>query len=317
MDLRLLEIFCYVYREKSFSRAARHLGLTQPTVSAHIKDLEGTVGTPLFNRLGREIEPTDAGHFLYEQARSLPTLKRQVSERMARFLDRIQGELLVGASSVPGEYLLPALITSFQADHAEVRGRLRISDTAATIEALRHGDIQLGMVGGTVDGDDLVFEPFAGDELVLVVPAAPPWDERTEISASDLQGLPLLIREGGSGTRTVLERSLADHGLSLAELRVSTEFDSTTAIKQAIKGGHGVSFISRLAVGPELAVGTLRVVRVRELAAIHRTYYTVVSRRRVLSPLSQAFLSYLDARRERQSRGDRPATRAGSGRRTR
>lgn len=311
MDLRLLEIFCRVYRARSFSRAARELGLTQPTISVHIRDLEDTFGTPLFHRLGRQIEPTEAGGFLYEHGKALVSLKRHVSEQMAQFLNRVEGDLVVGASSVPGEYLLPGMLAGFQVRHPGVRPRLRISDTAATLEDLRQGDIELGVVGTAVADNDLVFAPLAKDTLVLVVPAARPWNRRTEVSLREMVRLPMLLREVGSGTRTVLERALGARGLTLGDCRVAAELHSTTAIKQALKEGHGISFISALAVASERAAGTLRVARVRGLGRIHRTYFTVVRRKRVLSPVVRAFLEYLTGRRDpgagRAARGTRPA----------
>jgi DNA-binding transcriptional LysR family regulator len=310
MDLRLVEIFCHVYRARSFSRAAKELGLTQPTVSAHVKDLEATIGAPLFNRLGREIEPTEAGRVLYEHAKGLLPLKRGLIERMAQFLNRVEGELLVGASSVPGEYLLPGLVSDFQERHPGVRARLRVSDTAATLNDLRRGTIHIGVVGATAQDGDLRFEPFATDGLVLAVAAAAPWTRRREVTLRELRELPLLVREPGSGTRTVLERALAGRRLTLGAFRVAAELDSTTAIKQAIRGGHGVSFVSELTIASELESGTLRAVRVRELGAIGRVFYTVVDRRRELSPLSRAFLAYLHARRARAPRSrSRPPAR--------
>ena len=113
---------------------------------------------------------------------SLLTLKRDVLSTIAQFLDRIEGELVVGASTVPGEYLLPGLLAGSHAAHPAVRARLRISDTAATIEDVRQGEIQLGVVGGTTADDELVFEPFTRDSLVLAVPARPPRTKRAEIS---------------------------------------------------------------------------------------------------------------------------------------
>ena len=178
MDLRLFELFCRVYKERSFSRAARELSLTQPTISTHIKELEDALGTQLFNRAGREIQPTEAGHFLYEHAKSLLTLRRSLIEKMAVFLKRVEGVLTVGASSVPGEYLLPALMTGFHAQHPGVCARLRITDTAETIDDIRHGEVELGVVGGTLPDDDLVFEPLASDTLVLIVPATQEWKNR-------------------------------------------------------------------------------------------------------------------------------------------
>jgi DNA-binding transcriptional LysR family regulator len=293
MDLRLLEIFCRVFKERSFSRAAVELGLTQPTVSVHIKDLEESLGTPLFNRLGREIEPTEAGKFLYEQARPLFALKRNLTEKLTSFLDRVEGLLVVGASSVPGEYLLPRIVTGFHALHPRVRVRLRISDSTKTTEDLRQGDIELGVVGAQVQYDDVAAELFAKDELVLVTPATAAWQKRSEISLRELQELPLVIREAGSGTRVSLERALAARKIKLSDLNVVAELGRTGAIKEAVKQGCGVSFVSRLALTSEIQDGTLRIARVPEFGILARTYDIVLSRRRVLSPVARAFLEYL------------------------
>jgi DNA-binding transcriptional LysR family regulator len=308
MNLRLLEIFCRVYKERSFSRAATELGLTQPTVSVHIKDLEDSLGTPVFNRLGREIEPTEAGRYLYEQARPLVTLKRNLADKMTAFLNRVEGLLVVGASSVPGEFLLPGIMTAFHAEHQGVRVRLRISDTAETIEDLRHGDLEVGVVGATQQDDDLLFESFASDELVLVTPTTEAWRSRSEISLKELQQLALVVREPGSGTRNSLERALARSKTQLGELNVAAELGSNGAIKEAVKHGNCVSFISKLAVTEELESGALRIARVPELGIIARTYHTVFSRRRVLSPISRAFLDYL--RRTAAARPRTPATKS-------
>lgn len=299
MDLRLLEVFCRVYAQQSFSRAAKDLRLTQPTVSAHVKELEESLGTPLFNRLGREIQPTEAGRQLYAHAKELVVLKRNVAEKMSDFLGRVEGVLTVGASSVPGECLLPQLMTGFHAVHPAVRTRLYISDTAATLEQVQHGDIELGVVGARTSDADLQFEPLASDTLVLAVPPTSAWQGRERISLKDLRELPLLVREKGSGTRTALEVALANKGLTLDEMNVAAELGSLGAIKEAVKHGYGVSFISDLAVRSERQASLLRLAEVSGLGTIRRTYYTAVSGRRALSPLTKAFLQYL--RTERQA----------------
>jgi DNA-binding transcriptional LysR family regulator len=295
MDLRLLEVFCLVYKTRSFSRAAAELGLTQPTVSVHIKELETTLGTPLFNRLGH-IEPTAAGTYLYEQARPLFALKRNIAGKMAAFLDRVEGQLTVGASSLPGEHLLPSLMIAFHTEHPSVRVRLRITDSASTLDSLRQGDIELGVIGAVADYDDVVTEPFATDELVLITPAGGAWGRRDEIPLHELRKLPLIIREAGSGTRGSLGRALAAHRAQISELNVVAELGTTGAIKDAVKKGCGVSFVSRLAFSDEIDEGTLRIARVPELGTIQRRYDMVYSARRTLSPTAQAFLGYLRER---------------------
>jgi DNA-binding transcriptional LysR family regulator len=307
MHLRLVEIFCRVYEDRSFSRAAHSLDLTQPTVSVHVRELEDALGTPLFSRLSRGIEPTEAGRYLYEQAQPLLALKEQLRDRMTQFLNRVEGDLRVGASTVPGEYLLPQLVATFQAEHRGVRMHLRIGDSGGTLDDLNRGDVEIAVVGATLQHDDLTFGPFMADTLVLAVPPTDEWKRRATVTLAQLRRLPLLVRETGSGTREVLESALGEHGLSLQSFTIAAELGSTTAIKQAVAQGHGVSFVSALAVATERTAGTLQVVRVPQLGTIARTYYTAVNRRRPLSPLAGAFMSYLDTHREAVRSGRRGA----------
>jgi len=305
MELRLLEIFCRVFEARSFSRAAAELGLAQPTISVHIKDLEQSLGAQLFNRLGREIEPTDAGEYLYAQAMPIFRLKRDLADRMASFLNRIEGELIIGASSVPGECLLPGVITRFLREYPGVRLKLRISDSSRALQQLRQGEVELAVIGATTLRDDLRGELFAADQLVLVSSVTGAWS-RPEICLRELRGLPLIIREEGSGTRVSLDGALAGHGVRLAELHVIAELGRTAAIVEAVRMGCGLSFVSALAVRRELRDGTLRVVRVPELGPIPRTFYSVVNPRRELSPTSRAFRDCLRHAARCYGRADAP-----------
>jgi DNA-binding transcriptional LysR family regulator len=293
MDLRLVEIFCRVYKERSFSRAAGALALTQPTVSAHIKELEESLRTPLFNRLGREIQPTDAGHFLFEHAQSMLTLKRDLSDHMKGFLDRIEGNFTVGASSVPGEFLLPSLVASFHKQHPAVRVRLRVADSAQTIEHLRHSDVAVGVIGAASKDDDITTRRFARDTLVLAVPGTAEWRRRASLTLRELRDVPLFVRATGSATRTALEEALARHKLSMADLTIAAEFGSIGAIKEAIRSGHGASFLSDMTIAPERRSRSMLTVAVPELGTIRRSYYVATSRRHVESPVTRAFLDHL------------------------
>jgi DNA-binding transcriptional LysR family regulator len=206
---------------------------------------------------------------------------------------------------VPGECILPGIVTGFHGRHAGVRACLRISDTADTLEDLRHGDVEIGVVGAAIPDDDLQFEPLAEDALVLVVPATAAWKHRTRLTLRELRELPLIVREAGSGTRAVLERALARRKLTLDDMNVAAELGSLGATKEAVKQGYGVSFISALAVSSERRTGLVQVAELRELGAIPRTYHSVVSRKRALSPLSRAFLQHLRDSRVEGAKGGR------------
>jgi DNA-binding transcriptional LysR family regulator len=293
MDLRLLEIFCCVYEERSFSKAAQRLYLTQPTVSGHIKSLETYFGTPLFDRLSREIKPTRAGELLYEHGRRIVEMKKAMTERMGRFLNRLEGRLHLGASTIPGEYLLPPIVGQFRQAFPEVQVSLRISDTKAIIQDVEEGRVELGFVGARVSDRHLEFKKFAADRLILVVPHTPKWEKTKSISLQELLSEPLVIREPGSGTRIMFERKLEALGYTLEDFNVVAQLGSTTAIKEAIKAGVGVSILSHLAVKTELAASLVSEVRIREVKTLERDFFTVVNTRRIRSPLCEAFLEHI------------------------
>ncbi|RMH19764.1 MAG: LysR family transcriptional regulator [Acidobacteria bacterium] len=298
MDLRLVEIFCYVYQEMSFSRAAERLGLTQPTISGHIKTLEQRIDTRLFDRLGREIAPTRAGELLYVYAEQIVELKRAAAEAMNRFLSRLEGRLVLGASTIPGEYLMPARIARFRDSYPNIEISMVIHDTRQVVAGVRKGEIDLGFVGAKLPYPTLSYEPFARDRVVLVVPAGPEW-AFDSISLAELRNRPLLVREEGSGTRMMLERALSDSGLGLGDFHIVAELGSTTAIKEAVKTQLGAAFVSSLSVESDLRGGLLRKIEVQGLEPIDRSIFTVINNRRASSPLREAFLEFLADSRPR------------------
>ena len=310
VDLRLVEIFCAVYEERSFSQAARRLKLSQPTISGHIKALESALETRVFDRLGREIQPTRAGQLLYEYGRQIGDLKKSAEEAMARFLNRLEGRLLLGASTVPGEFLLPGHIGAFAGVYPKIEVELAIRDSRAIADGVKAGVYDLGFVGARLPDEGLLFEPFASDELVLSAPATPDW--RTSdgtISLEMLRRKPLLVRERGSGTRMMLERSLEHHRLELGDLNVVASLGSSAAIKEGIRSGLGASFVSSLAIQEELAQRTMRTITVRGIDTIRREFFTVIHTRRAASPLRSAFLEFLASRRRANGGTSRPPSR--------
>lgn len=292
MDLKLLEIFCCVCEEGNFSRAADRLGLSQPTISEHIKSLETYFGTPLFNRLGRTIHPTGAGEVLYARGRAIVDLKQSVVEAMHHYLDRLEGELRIGASNIPGEYLLPRVIGRFHHSHPKIRVQVMIGDSEQIIEGVIDGRYEIGFVGSRPRQPGLDLQKFASDRLVLAIPPDA-WNGAAAMSLADLKKMPLLIREQGSGTREELEKWLHDHGSALADFNVVAELGSTAAIKEAIKAGVGAAIVSHLSVADDVAAGTIKVVPVREIGTLERDMYRVIDPRRIASPARAIFLEAL------------------------
>lgn len=293
MNLRALEAFCAVYREESFTGAAARLGLSQPTVSSHVRNLEEELGARLFDRVGRRVQPTRAARLLFRHARRVLDLSREMTEEIDRFLHGLHGRLVAGASTIPGEYWLPGRIGRFHDLYPEIRVTVEIHDSGAVVDRVLDGRVELGVVGARLDREELAYRRLAADRLVLV---APPETERPAggaVSLDELRRLPFVLREQGSGTRLMFERALADRGLAPQDLRVVAELGSTTAVKEAVKGGVGVSVLSRLAVEDDLASGRVRLFEMEELAGLERGFFAVTHRNRAVSPLAHAFLDFL------------------------
>jgi DNA-binding transcriptional LysR family regulator len=294
VDLRQLEIFVRVAELGSFSKAADALFLTQPTVSEHIKSLEDELGVRLLDRLGRGAAVTKGGALLQGYAQRLLALSRETRQAMESFQGRMSGELLVGASTIPGEYILPALIGRFKEKFPDIAITLLIGDSHAVTEWVAEGRAEVGVVGARSSHRGIDFRELLPDDIVLIVCAAHPWHGRKQVTLEELRAEPLLLRERGSGTRAALEAALALAGADIGAFRVVGEMGSTQAIKQAVKASVGVSLVSRRAVEEECRVGSLWGLRVKDLK-ITRAFYLATHRERSRSPLAEAFRAFVEA----------------------
>jgi DNA-binding transcriptional LysR family regulator len=294
VDLRRLEIFAKVAELGSFSRAAEALFLTQPTISEHVRALEDEVGVQLLDRLGRGATPTRAGHLLLGYARRMLALSREAHQAIDRFQGRMSGELIVGGSTIPGEYVLPALIGQFKGKYPDISISLLIGSTRRVSEWLEEGRVEVGVVGARPVSRTLEAKELMPDELVVVVPAAHAWATRRTATLAELQKEPMVVRERGSGSREAVEHALQEAGVSLADLRVVGEMGSTQAVKQAVRAGVGIALLSRRAVEDECRAGLLACVKVKDLR-VARAFHLVTHRDRTRSPLAQAFVEFLES----------------------
>jgi DNA-binding transcriptional LysR family regulator len=294
MDLRRLEIFAKVAELGSFSRAAEALFLTQPTISEHVRSLEDELGVQLLDRLGRGTTPTRAGQLLLGYAQRMLTLAREAQQAVDQLRGRMSGELAVGGSTIPGEYVLPALIGAFRTKYPDISISLLIGDSRQVSAWVEDGRVEVGVVGARPAGRALESRELMTDELVVVVPAGHPWAERRTVALAELRGEPLIMRERGSGSRDAMERALAEAGLDLSTFRIVGEMGSTQAIKQAVRALVGVSLISRRAVEDECRARLLACVKIKDLK-VARAFHLVTHRDRTRSPLAQAFVAWLES----------------------
>lgn len=292
MDIRRLEVFCKVVELKSFTRAAEAVHLSQPSVSEHVRVLEETVGEKLLDRLGREALVTGAGQVLYRYARRIIQLRDEAVQAVRSYGGQLSGTLRLGASTIPGSYLLPQRLEAFQTQVPGTKVMLRISGTARIVEEILQGDLELGLIGALWKDQALACQPFGADQLVLTVAPGHPWARRNEVDVRELSAEPFILRERGSGTRMVMTQVLAAHGVEVDKLDLCAEMGSTEAVRQGVKAGLGISILSSLAVAEDARLGTLVCIPLAGVS-IERPFFLAHRKNRQLSPLGQAFLDYL------------------------
>jgi len=292
MDLWQLYVFSKVVEHRSFSKAGASVHLSQPTVSSHIKYLEELFQCRLVDRLPREVRPTRAGELLYRYTQRLLTLKAEMENAMAEFLGCITGALVLGGSTIPGAYVLPAIVGSFKQSHPDVELRLQIGDTAAILQGVVDGELELGVVGARAADPRLIQEKIMEDDLRLVVPAGHAWAARREVDLTELSGLPMIVREAGSGTLRTVQQALENRGLDWSTFDIVAEMGSTEAIRQAVRAGLGVSILSVLAIADDLKHGALSALTITGLE-LGRSFYLTHHRDRTLSPLCRAFIAHV------------------------
>ena len=292
MDLRRLEVFCRVYELKSFSRAGEACLLSQPTVSEHIRYLESFLDVRLFDRLGREVVPTRAGKILYGYARRMLRLRREASRSLELYRGKVSGDLELGGSTIPGQYILPFLIGRFKERFTGIRIKLIIADTMKITNMVLEGALELGVVGAKMNNSKLQFDQLFDDELVLAVPPDHTLADHSAITFKQLFPLPFIMREHGSGTRMMMLEILRQAGLDYQKLNVVAEMGSTDAIRQAIKAKVGVSILSRRAIADELHFRQLCQILIKDLS-FTRHFFLVTHKKRTRSPVGQAFVDYL------------------------
>lgn len=290
MDIHHLKVFASVYKHKSFSKAAEELYLSQPTVSDHIKALEEELNCKLFDRLSRRIIPTKEAGLLIGRAVEVIEKVEGIKELLGEFRKDLSGHLVIGASTIPGTYILPGLTVSFRRNNPSVLFEIVVSDSRAIIDKIAEHDLLIGIVGAKLEARQVHFEPFLDDELIAV--AAGAYEAKKSMGLRDIAKSPIVMREQGSGTRKEFEKILEREGLDPHQLNIVGIFGSTDAIKQAVKEGMGISIISRRSVKDELKCEMLREIKIKD-ADMKRQFYIITHRKRTLPHLYRTFVDYL------------------------
>ncbi|MEE4600360.1 MAG: selenium metabolism-associated LysR family transcriptional regulator [Desulfobacteraceae bacterium] len=292
-SFRELEIFCKVVELESFSKAAEAVFLAQASVSERIASLERKIDVRLLDRLGRKVIPTAAGELLHKHATLLLEMKETAKLEIESFLGLEQGEISMGGSTIPGEYILPDLISRFNQKYPHLSVNLTIADSNEIENRVLAGELEIGVIGSKSHHANLICQKLWADELVLAVPAGHMWARRTSVSIDELQQTPFIMREKGSGTLKILEAYLYQSGVDGTEaLQVSARFGSSTAVKEGIKSGLGLSILSSRAIDTEMRAGLLTGIRLQGLS-MSRNFFLIRNKLRIASPSCKAMLDFL------------------------
>jgi len=288
MDLRRLEIFYRVLEEGGFTRAARAMSLTQPTLSEAVRLLEEELGTQLLNRLKREVLPTESGTLLQGYAKKIFNLRQEAVAELKSLMSGDHGSLILGGSTIPGTYLLPGMVAEFRARYPQIAVSLQLSSSVRVVESLRQHRLELALVGGKLRDMAIESIPCFGDELVLIVLASHKWAARESVAEAELLEVPLLLREQGSATRKLFEDHLKGHGYGLHPENLIAEVGGNEALKQGVLAGLGVGVISRLAIAGELQRTELCALPL-EGGAMRRSFYLLQTKGTKLSLSAERF----------------------------
>ena len=294
LQLPYLDTFSKAAELSSFTATAKTLRLTQAAVSQRVQALERALDTALFTRHGGHVALTAAGRKLYNHAQRILDLHREARRAICGRELPLTGDLFVAASSIPGEHLLPALLSSFGRMHPHIRVHASVSDSMKVVAQVERGEASLGLVGRKAARPSLVYRHFASDRMVLVVPPDHPLSRRRKLSVKQLARFPLILREAGSGLRICLEKALDNAGISVSELNVSFELGSNEAIKRSVLEGAGVAVLSTYAVMKEVKAGQLHSLQITGLNC-DREMFVVFDERRVLPLAARLFLAFLES----------------------
>jgi DNA-binding transcriptional LysR family regulator len=292
LDYRQMLAFVNVVEGKSFTHAAKALFMTQPAISWQIKSLEQELELQLLERKERNVVVTEAGRLFYIHAKRIVRQYEDAINEMEQFKGLEKGHLIIGASTIPGEYVLPTIIGEFKNKFPGATIAMQIADTGTIVEMLLANEIHLGITGAKIKEPKLAWHSFLQDELVLIISPKHPLAEKEVVSFEDLKEQDFIAREKSSGTWMVVRNKLKEMGLASGELNIIMEIGSTRAVITAVEAGLGLSWVSRLAVKDTLQLGLVKELQVEDLH-IMRDLYLTYNKKKTLSPLAEEFTKYI------------------------
>ena len=259
MNLKQLEAFVQVAEGGSFSKAAKQLFLTQPTISAHISSLEKELNARFFVRNTKEVKLSDDGKELYRYARQMIDLQKKIEERFETGKSESKHLITIAASTIPAQYLLPEILMKFNERYPKEQVKLLETDSSQVVTKIIDHMVDVGFTGTVLEKKHCKYIPFYKDELIVITPNTEKYQvlHQNIEDISWISGECLIMREEGSGTRKEAGKQLRNAGINLDKLKIIASIENQETIKKSVKQGMGISVISRLAAEDEVKYGDL------------------------------------------------------------
>lgn len=254
MNLKQLEAYVQVSESGSFSKAAKELFLTQPTISAHISSLEKELNVRLFIRNTKEVSLSDDGKDLYRYAKQITDLEKAIEERYYMDSDDGKHVITIAASTIPAQYLLPKVLMCYRERHPKEQIKIMETDSSEVVTQVVDHMVDVGFTGTVLEKKHCKYIPFYKDELAVITPDTPEYRILKEQNRDDIDWIkrkPLILREEGSGTRKEAEKQLKNAGISMEALDIVASITNQETIKKSVKQGMGITVLSRLAAEDE------------------------------------------------------------------
>ncbi len=287
MTLEQLRIFIAVAEQQHVTRAAGKLNLTQSATSAAIAALETRYGIKLFDRIGRGIVLTQTGRDFLEHARDVVSRAKAAAQVLNDLAGLKRGSLSLAASQTVANYWLPPRLQAFRDAHPGIELHVTIANTEQAAQAVHEGNADLGFVEGDIDDSALSVRKVEGDQLIVVVGMNHPWVGQSRITPKSLPSTGWVLREKGSGTRSMFEAAIRKFGIRFSDLRIALELPSNEAVRAAVEAGDCATAISNLVAMHSLAAGTLHRVKI-ELPK--RSFYVLRHKERYESLAEKALI---------------------------
>ena len=275
VTIQQMESLVNLVEERSFSRAAKKMCLTQPSLTKHIKNLEEETDARVVERKNTGAVLTPEGRILYECAKRMFKQIGDAGEKISRMKESESGSVYISASSIPATYILPRVLKAFKDSHSDIQCHVKASDSDSALGMILDDEAEIGFVGRDIVHRQLNTIPLWKDRLVLITPASHRWHGREKVSPDEISKEPFVSRERGSATRKVLEEYLHKNtNLDLSGFNIACEMGSSEAIKEAVLDGLGISIISIHAVKREIGSGLLLEIPI-EGCSIERKFYII------------------------------------------